>query len=484
MSDITDLEPKLLWKHFNEIRKIPRCSKHEEKIRDYVLSFGKKQNLAVKTDKAGNIVITKPASPGYQQKSCTILQGHMDMVCEKNSDVHHDFSHDPIKVQIKEDILTAQGTTLGADNGIGIATGLAILEDTSLKHGPLEVLFTVDEETGLTGAFALNPDMLTGKLMLNLDSEDFGVITVGCAGGGDSQITLPVSREKNREMGMTSLKIVVTGLRGGHSGVDIHEQRGNAVKLLARILWKATQKFSLRISDLQGGDKHNAIPRESWARISIHSHEKDDVIALIREQEKDIRMEIQPIDPKFKVEITQDTPIESVLASESHSCLLNLLHGLPHGIQKMSYEIPDLVETSTNLATVSLKENTADIGLSSRSSIASALQNLRDRIRALATLAGARVTEEKPYPGWKPNLDSPLLKLSKDIFKDMFSQEPKVEAIHAGLECGIIGEKFPGMDMISIGPTIKYPHSPEEQVHIKTVEKFYHYVLKILEKIP
>jgi dipeptidase D len=307
---------------------------------------------------------------------------------------------------------------------------------------------------------------------------------VGCAGGGDSQITLPISREKNHESGMTSLKIVVTGLRGGHSGVDIHEQRGNAIKILARILWTATQKFSLRVSDIQGGDKHNAIPRESWARISIPANEKEDVIALIREQEKDISLEIHPIDPKFKVEITPDTQITDVLTSESHICLLNLLHGLPHGIQKMSYDIPDLVETSTNLATVSLKENTADISLSSRSSIASALQNLRGQIRALATLAGAKVKEEKPYPGWKPNLDSPLLKLSKDIFKDMFSQEPKVEAIHAGLECGIIGEKFPGMDMISIGPTIKYPHSPEEQVHIKTVEKFYHYALKILEKIP
>jgi len=483
MPNITDLEPKLLWKHFNEIRKTPRCSKHEEKIRDYVLSFGKKQDLAVKTDKAGNIVITKPASPGYQQKPCTILQGHMDMVCEKNSDIDHDFSRDPIPVLIKGDILTAQGTTLGADNGIGIATGLAILEDTTLKHGPLEVLFTVDEETGLTGAFAIKPDLLTGKLMLNLDSEDFGVITVGCAGGGDSQINLPVSREKTRDRGMTSLKIVVTGLRGGHSGVDIHEQRGNAIKLLARILWRATQKFSLRVSDLQGGNKHNAIPRESWAMISIPSSEKNDVIALVRDQEEDIRMEIQPIDPNFKVEITLDTQVENVLTSESHNCLLNLLHGLPHGVQKMSYDIPDLVETSTNLATVCLKENSADISLSSRSSIASALQNLRDQIRAFATLAGARITEEKPYPGWKPNLDSPLLQLSKNIFKDMFSQESKVEAIHAGLECGIIGEKFPGMDMISIGPTIKYPHSPEEQVHIKTVEKFYKYVLRTLEKI-
>lgn len=483
MPDITELEPKLLWKHFNEIRKIPRCSKHEEKIREYILAFGEKNDLSIKTDNAGNIVITKQASSGYHNKSCAILQGHMDMVCEKNSDIDHDFSQDPIQIQIKEDILTAKGTTLGADNGIGIAAGLAILEDTTLKHGPLEVLFTVDEETGLTGAFALKSDMLSGNFMLNLDSEDFGVITVGCAGGGDSQITLPVSWEPP-EKSMTGLKIRVTGLRGGHSGVDIHEQRGNAIKILARILWITTKKFSIKVSYMQGGDKHNAIPRESMALISLPLNKKDDVITFIRKQEKDIHSEILAIDPKFRVEITENTDIENVLTRDSHHHLLNLLHGLPHGIQKMSYDIPDLVETSTNLATVSLKEDSADIGLSSRSSISSALQNLRDQIRAVATLAGARVTEETPYPGWKPNLDSPLLKLSKTVFMEMFSQEPKVEAIHAGLECGIIGEKFPGMDMISIGPTIKYPHSPEEQVHMKTVEKFYHYVLRILEKIP
>jgi dipeptidase D len=482
MPNITELEPKLLWKHFNEIRKIPRCSKHEEKIREYILSFGKKHDLSIKTDKAGNIVITKQASPGYHNKPITILQGHMDMVCEKNSDIDHDFSRDPIQIQIKGDILTARGTTLGADNGIGIAAGLAILEDTTLKHGPLEVLLTIDEETGLTGAFALKSDMLFGHLMLNLDSEDFGVITVGCAGGGDSQIDLPIYREPV-EKNMTGLKIRVTGLRGGHSGIDIHEQRGNAIKLLARILWITTKKFPIKISNIQGGDKHNAIPRESQALISLPINKKDDVINFIRQHEKDIHSEISAIDPKFKVEISHHTDIEKTLTSDSHHHLLNLLHGLPHGIQKRSYDIPDLVETSTNLATVSLTEDSANIGLSSRSSISSALQNLRDQIHALATLAGARVTEETPYPGWKPNLNSPLLKLSKTIFKEMFSKEPKVEAIHAGLECGIIGEKFPGMDMISIGPTIKYPHSPEEQVHIKTVEKFYHYVLKILEKI-
>jgi len=482
MPNITELEPKLLWKHFNEIRKIPRCSKHEEKIREYILSFGKKYDLPIKTDNAGNIVITKQASPGYHNKPIVILQGHMDMVCAKNSDIDHDFSRDPIQIQITGDTLTAQGTTLGADNGIGIAAGLAILEDTALKHGPLEVLFTVDEETGLTGAFALKSDMLSGHFMLNLDSEDFGVITVGCAGGGDSQITLPISQE-TLEKNMTGLKIRVTGLRGGHSGVDIHEQRGNAIKILARILWITTTKFSIKISHIQGGDKHNAIPRESMALISLPINKKDDVINFIREQEKNIHNEIFAIDPKFKIEITENTDMEKALTNDSHHHLLNLLHGLPHGIQKMSYDIPDLVETSTNLATVSLKGDSANIGLSSRSSISSALQNLRDQIHALATLAGASVTEETPYPGWKPDLNSPLLKLSKTIFKEMFSKVPKVEAIHAGLECGIIGEKFPGMDMISIGPTIKYPHSPEEQVHIKTVEKFYHYVLTILEKI-
>jgi len=482
MSVVENLEPKLLWKQFDEIRKIPRCSKHEEKIREYIINFAKKQNLKTKVDKAGNVVIIKPASKGMENKPTVILQGHMDMVCEKNSNVDHDFTKDPIKLKIDGDILTADGTTLGADDGIGVATALAILEDNSLKHGPIEGLFTVDEETGLTGAFALESDMITGRIMLNLDSEDFGVITVGCAGGGDSKIELPIKMQPI--VGdLISMNVKVSGLRGGHSGVDAHEQRGNAIKILNRLLWKTSRKYDFYLSEIKGGDKHNAIPREAYANIAIKKPDKDKFISALKTEEKDILEEIKPIDPNLKVEIKEIDALDKALDKNSRDTLLNLLHGIPHGVTKMSYDIPGLVETSTNLATVATKDNEIEINTSSRSSIKSALQDLRDQIYAIATLTGAKVTEGKPYPGWKPNLDSKLLKLSKKIFKDMYKEEPKIEAIHAGLETGIIGEKFPGMDMISIGPTVKYPHSPDEQVYISTVDKFYRYVLKILENI-
>ncbi|HDQ15756.1 MAG TPA: aminoacyl-histidine dipeptidase, partial [Bacteroidetes bacterium] len=469
MSVIENLEPKLVWKHFDEIRKIPRCSKNEEKIREYVINFAKNHNLDYKKDKTGNVLIKKKATSGMENKPTVILQGHMDMVCEKNSDVEFDFKKDPIKLKLKGDVLTADGTTLGADNGIGLAMSLAILEDNKLKHGPLEALFTVDEETGITGAFALDSDMLTGKIMLNLDSEDFGVLTVGCAGGGDSQIYLPI-KNQSIDGNLISMNIKVSGLRGGHSGVDAHEQRGNAIKLLARLLWKVKENYNFHLTEIKGGDKHNAIPREAYAKISIDKGNKDKFISALKKEEKDILEEIKPIDPKFKLDVENIDKLNNALTKDTQEKLLNLLHGLPHGVDKWSYDIPDLVETSTNLATVSIKDDEANIGMSSRSSIKSALQDFRDRIRAIAELSGAKVEEDEPYPGWKPNMNSKLLKLSKKAFKDMYKEEPKVEAIHAGLETGVIGEKFPGMDMISIGPTIKYPHSPEEQVLVSTVE--------------
>ncbi|MCJ2513943.1 MAG: aminoacyl-histidine dipeptidase [Candidatus Thermoplasmatota archaeon] len=482
MSNINDLKPKLLWKHFDEIRKIPHCSKHEEKIRDYIINFSENQKLKYKQDKTGNIVIYKTANPGFEKNPTIILQGHMDMVCEKNSDIKHDFLKDPIKLKINNDVLTADGTTLGADNGIGVATSLAILEDNNLKLGAIEALFTVDEETGLTGAFALENNMLTGKKMLNLDSEDFGVITVGCAGGGDSQVKLEI-KTKNASDDLENLLIKIYGLRGGHSGVDAREQRGNAIKILARLLWNISNQYKIFLSDIKGGDKHNANPREAHAKISVPKKDKEEIIKDLRSFEKNILEEIRPIDPNMKVSIESIEKTKIILDEKSTESIINLLHSLPHGVEKMSYDIKGLVETSTNLATVSIKNNSALIGLSSRSSIASALQDLRDRIHAISSLAGAKVTEGESYPGWKPNLNSDLLKLSKKIFKDMYKKEAVVEAIHAGLECGIIGEKFSGMDMISVGPTIKYPHSPEEQVHISTVDKFYQYVLEIIRKI-
>jgi len=481
MPSIENLEPKLVWKHFDEIRKIPRCSKHEEKIRDYIVNFAKKQGLKAKVDAVGNVVIVKPATAGMQGKSTVILQGHMDMVCEKNSDVKFDFSKDPIQLKITGDLLTANGTTLGADNGIGLAISLAILEDKKIRHGPIESLYTIDEETGLTGAFAMKSDMLSGKIMLNLDSEDFGVITVGCAGGGDSTIELPVKMQA--VPGGEYLQVKVSGLRGGHSGVDIHEQRGNAIKILTRLLWKASQKYEFSLFDIKGGDKHNAIPREAYAKLVIDKKNKTAFVTTLKEEEKDIYEEIKPIDPKLKVDVDPSEPSKKGMDKSTQVKLLNLLHSLPHGVYQMNYDIKTLVNTSTNLATISVKEDTVVIGMSSRSPMKSALQDMRDRIKATALLSGAKVSEGTPYPGWKPDLQSKILGLSKKIFKDMFKQDPKIEAIHAGLECGIIGEKFPGMDMISIGPTLKNPHSPEEQLHISTVDKFYNYLLKILESV-
>lgn len=482
MSVLKDLEPKLVWKQFDEIRKIPRCSKHEENIKKYLLGFAKDHGLETRTDKVGNIVIIRPASKGMQDTPTVVLQGHMDMVCEKNSDIDHDFSKDPIKLRKEGDILSADGTTLGADNGIGIAAALAIVEDPSLQCGKIEALFTVDEETGLTGAFALGSDMLTGRILLNLDSEDWGVITVGCAGGGNSDITLPI-KTKLPLKDYAWLHLKITGLRGGHSGVDAHEQRANAIKLIARLIWKVDGSHEILLGDLQGGDKHNAIPREASAIIGVKLDEEKTISKLLYHEAEGISSEFKPIDPKFTFEITKGKPPAYVLENNSQKNVVNMLHALPHGVKKMSYDIPGLVQTSTNLAKVLIKEDAMNIVLSSRSSIMTELQDLRDQIHAIVNLCGGHVAEEEPYPGWKPNLDSNVLKLAKKIYEKHYGKEPVVEAIHAGLECGIIGEKFEGMDMISIGPTIKYPHSPEEQIHINTVGKFYDFVIDILTNV-
>ena len=482
MSVVENLKPQAVWKYFEEISQIPRCSKHEDKIRQYLIDFAKTHNFGYKTDKAENVVISKPATTGMEDKSIVVLQSHMDMVCEKNSDVDHDFSKDPIKFARNGNILTADGTSLGADDGIGIATTLAILDDSTIAHGPLEGLFTVDEETGLTGAFALGHDMLKGRIMLNIDSEDFGVITIGCAGGGNSTIKLPITHERTSS-DLISYALKIYGLRGGHSGVDIGEQRGNAVKILTRLLWKTMHDNALYLGTIDGGDKHNAIPREATATIAVKQQDAKAVRKLLEEEIKAIQEEVKSIDPKLSLDITKTDNPTSLIDKPSTTSVVHLLHALPHGVDKMSYDISDLIETSTNLATVKDKDSEIEILLSTRSSIMTALQDFRDRIYAIAIQAGATIEEDEPYPGWKPDLDSKLLKESKQLFKDMYGKEPKVEAIHAGLECGIIGEKYPGMDMISIGPTIKYPHSPEEQVHIDTVDKFYKYILKMLENI-
>jgi dipeptidase D len=481
LSEILEKEPKLLWKHFNEIRKIPRCSKHEELVRQYVLDFAEEKGLAANKDDAGNVVISKPASPGYEGKPILIFQGHLDMVCEKNSDKEFDFSTDSIELLIEDEWLTADGTSLGADNGIGIATTLAILEDDALQHGAIEGLFTVDEETGLTGAFQLSPDFLIGRTMLNLDSEEWGAIYVGCAGGGDTQIQLPIETTTTDVDKSVMLKIV--GLRGGHSGIDIPEQRGNAIKIIARLLNKTKKVAKFHIAELAGGSKRNAIPRECFAKLSINSDDFESFKSAVESEANNIQLEIKPIDPDFQITFEEIERPEKVLTKESADKTLNLLNALPHGVLAMNFDIPDLVETSTNLAIVTTKGNFVTINMSTRSSVTSSLEAGRSTIKSIADLAGAEVTQNTPYPGWKPNMDSNILKLTKEIYTDVLGKQPGIQAIHAGLECGIIGEKFKGMDMISIGPELKYPHSPEEKVHIGTVQQFYDLILKIMEKV-
>jgi dipeptidase D len=479
---IENLEPQLVWKHFDEIRKIPRCSKHEEKIREYIINFGKKQGLKTKIDNVGNVVLFKPPTDGMHNKPTVVLQAHMDMVCEKNNNVKFDFSKDPIQLKIQRDILTAVGTSLGADDGIGVAISLAILENKQIRHGSIESLFTVDEELGFSGALAIKSDMLTGKIMINLDSEKFGIITIGCAGALDSTIELPVVMQTIQGE-VKNIVVKVSGLRGGHSGVEIHEQRGNAIKILARLLWKVALKYKFSLFEIKGGNKLNAIPREAFAKLVIETKNKNAFVTELRSVEKDIYEEIKTIDPNFKVDITSCAPSKMVLSKISQIKLLNLLHGLPHGVYQMNYDIKNLVNTSTNLAMVSTKTNTIIIGMCSRSAMKSALWDMYDRIKAIASLAGAKVSEGVFAPGWKPDLRSKILALSKKIYRDMYKTEPRIEAIHGTLECGVIGDKFPGMNMISIGPTLKNLHSPEEQVYISSVDKLYKYLIKILESI-
>jgi dipeptidase D len=480
---IDNLEPKHLWKQFDEIRKIPRPSGHEERFRKYLRAFAKERNLKTKTDKAGNVVVKIPATPGHENAPTIVLQGHMDMVCEKNNDVKFDFLKDPIQLEVDGQWLKAKGTTLGADNGVGLAAGLAMADDEDAVHGPLEILATVDEETGLTGAAQLDGSMLTGKTLINLDTEEIGAIYIGCAGGGDSTITLPVKKRQAPANGK-GIAVKVSGLRGGHSGVDIHEQRGNAIKALARILWTAARDYPLTLVKLEGGGVHNAIPREAVADCVVGSKQLDEVKTAIMSEAAAVKAELSAIDPGFEVEVlpAKRKPVR-MMDKKSHNAVLNLLMAIPHGVEGMSFDVPGLVETSNNLASVWPKTGKVVIGTSSRSSTASTLQNVRDRIRAAAEMAGASVEEGEAYPGWQPNLDSDVLEVTKRAAETVFGKTPELKAIHAGLECGIIGEKVPGMDMVSFGPQIEWPHSPDERISIPSVEQFYTLLKKVLREL-
>jgi dipeptidase D len=481
--EFNNLQPERLWHYFLEICKIPRPSKKEEKIAAYLIDFAKHHNLACQVDEAGNVLIRKPATPGYEHLRGVILQSHMDMVCEKNSDTVHDFENDPIIPRIEDGWVKATGTTLGADDGIGIAASLAILEATDIPHGPLEALFTMDEETGLTGAFALKPGQLEGRILLNLDSEDEGQLFIGCAGGKDTVATMPIEPEEI-PAGHIPYKVSLTGLKGGHSGDDIHKGLGNAVKLMNRFLWNAREMFEIALADFNGGNLRNALAREAFAVFTIHMENEGALLQYAETFSRDIKEELHVTEPDLAFEIEPTDMPESVLNSVLQADLLDALYACPHGVIAMSRDIPGLVETSTNLASVKFIDKKLVITTSQRSSVESSKKDIADMVASVFYLMQADVVHSAGYPGWKPDPGSEILHISAEAYRRLFSQEPQVLAIHAGLECGLIGAIYPGMDMVSFGPTIKGAHSPDERLDIASTTKFWELTLEILKNIP
>ncbi len=452
---IAGIEPQLLWNHFYEICQIPRCSKHEEKIREYVIQVAKRNNASYKTDEVGSVVIRKPASAGKENAPVVVLQSHLDMVCEKNKDTVHDFSKDPIKIKKEGDWITADGTTLGADNGIGVAAALAVLESKNMVHGPLELLFTIDEETGLTGA-----TMLDTELLLTLETE--------AAPAGHKAVELKVG-----------------GMLGGHSGLNINEGRGNAIKQLARFLFNLGKELGFRLELMDGGSKHNAIPRECDAILHVKPGDIDTLGEKVAEFDGVLKAEYHGIEPNIFAKLIKDDVKTSgrVMTQDLQQKAINAIYALPHGVLGMSHAIEGLVETSNNVAVVKMKDGKFSIYTSQRSSVGTELEEVSGQIIAVGELVGAEIVQDEGYPSWQPNPDSATLKEAEKVFKSLFNKEPEVKAIHAGLECGIIGDKFPGMDMISFGPTILGAHSPDEKVEITAVKKFWDFLKSMLEHL-
>ena len=477
---IEGLKPELVWKYFAEISRIPRPSKHEEAMTKYVLDTAKKLGLSAKADSFGNVVVKKQATPGHENVRSIALQGHLDMVPEKNSDKVHDFLKDPIELVRKGNMLMANGTTLGADNGIAVATNLAIMEDRSLEHGPLEFLFTVDEETGLTGANNLGSDFLESKTLMNLDSEEEGAVYVGCSGGKNTIGTWKVDFDSvSANMQVCELK--VRGLKGGHSGLEIDKGRGNSLKIIARVL-SALTETGARVSSVNGGNKSNAIPREADAVIAIPKKNMDEAKKIVGQCLDVLKKEIETVDPDLSITLSEIRSKKAKVMKKGYQRrILQTLSALPHGVTKMSADIPGLVETSTNVAIIETKGKKVNLITSQRSSVATEIDEICATVRNIFDLAGADYETADGYPGWKPDMKSEILKVAKTTYQSLYGKEVLVKAIHAGLECGIIGEKDPGMDMISFGPTLEGVHSPDEKIHIDTVEKFWNFLIAILK---
>ncbi len=483
MSTILQLAPQNVWKHFYSLTRIPRPSGHMEKITEFLVDFGKGLGLESFVDEVGNVIIRKAATPGMENRKGVILQAHMDMVPQKNNDTVHDFTKDPIETYVDGDWLKAKGTTLGADNGLGVAAIMAVLEDDNLKHGPLEALITKDEETGMYGAFGLKPGTLNGKILLNLDSEDEGELYIGCAGGLDVTATLEYQQEAV-SAGLVARKITLKGLRGGHSGLEINQGRGNANKLLARVAHDILIEFDSQLASFEGGNMRNAIPREAHAVLVFNPEDTEGLEDYIKEYEVQINAEYATIESDVTLTIEPVEVPSHVVPVEIQDNLINVLMACQDGVMRMIPTVPDTVETSSNLAIVIIGEGKAEVRILARSSCDTMKDFLADSLTACFAMAGMKVELSGNYSGWQPNVDSPILHAMRLSYQQQFGVEPAVKVIHAGLECGIIGANCPGLDMISFGPTLRSPHSPDERAFIPSVSKFYNFLTATLEQNP
>jgi len=481
MPALANLKPENLWKHFDRLAAIPRASTKEAAAREYVRGVATKLGLEALQDPVGNLVVRKPARPGREGAPTTVLQGHLDMVCEKNETTVHDFSRDPIKVFRDGDWLKAEGTTLGSDNGVGVCAALTVMESNDIAHGPLEFAFTIDEETGLTGASQFPAGVLKSKYFLNLDSEEEGILYIGCAGGVN---TFARRKCKLVPAGSGSAwRIKVTGLRGGHSGVDIHQGRGNALRVMGAVLQDLLDRLPVQLAEVNGGSAHNAIPREAVAVVVLPTSREGEVKSLVASAEATYKAELGGFDSGLQITVGSAERPAMVLDAADAKNTAALLASMPHGVLAMSPDVPGLVQTSTNLATVNTKGDLVEIVSSQRSAIATSKQAAARMVATVCRLAGFETEQEGSYPGWKPEPTSDLVQKLQAAYQKLFSQPAKLMAIHAGLECGVIGEKYPGMQMISFGPTIVDPHSPNERVQISTVEKFWNYLKVVLETL-
>ncbi len=481
--DIKKLEPKEVWRHFYALTRVPRPSKHEDKIQEFMLQFGEDLGLETFRDKPGNIIIRKPATPGMEDRRGIILQAHLDMVPQKNTSTRHDFEKDPIIPEIDGEWVKARGTTLGSDNGIGVASIMAVLAADNIPHGPIEALLTCDEETGMTGANELKPGVLQGEILLNLDSEDEGELYIGCAGGVDITASFATKEEEIPPF-FVPYRISLTGLKGGHSGLDINLGRGNANKLMNELLKSASEKTGARLAHIEGGNLRNAIPRESFATVVIPESAKEDFKMLVEAYEAEVKSKYKEADPGIMITAASTKMPLHVIDTDSQERLYAALDALPNGMISMLSDMPGVVETSTNLAIVKAEKGKIFLACLLRSAADDKKMALAEQMSGILKTAGAKVEISGAYPGWKPNVHSPILETMKKVYHDRFGKVPEVKVIHAGLECGILGSKYPHWDMISFGPTIRGPHSPDEKVHIGSVGLFWEYLLETLKHCP